>query len=166
VKSTPQWETGAQTAFRGSAGKKRDPLLFLLKDHHGHALLIAEAASQAEADAFGRTHLQEFNGESIEIDDTSRRAAEEFWGVRTVRVADVLFETTRTVTALAENKARKQPVRRPAAVSTEVVVHGLGLPEDVEADDLLTPEDRRDLALDHIARTCEFVVHIEIRKWS
>ena len=32
------------------------------------------------------------------------------------------------------------------------------LPEEVVADDLLTPEDYRDLTLDHIARTCEVVV--------
>jgi hypothetical protein len=139
-------------------------LLFLLKDNQGQALLIAQAASQAEADAFGRNHLPEFNGDSIEIDDASQEAAEEFWGVRTVRVVNVLLDMTRTATAVAERQARKSLGRRAVAVCTHVVVHGLELPADVESDGLLTSEDRRDLALDHIARTCEFIGQIEIRK--
>jgi hypothetical protein len=141
-------------------------LLFLLKDDQGRALLIAEAASQAEANAFGRNHLPEFNGNSIEIDEASQEAAEEFWRVRTVRVLNMLVEGTRPATAVAERSARKPPARRPVAVWTGVVVHGLELPEEVESDDLLTSEDRRDLALDHIARTCEFIVQIEIHKSS
>ena len=54
--------------------------------------------------------------------------------------------------------------RRPAEVQTHILVYGLDLPEDVEADDMLTPEDRRDLALDHIARTSDVIWHLEIRK--
>jgi hypothetical protein len=140
-------------------------LLFLLKDHQGQALLIAHAATQAEADAFGHHHLPEFCGHSIEIDSGSQNEAEEFWGVRTVRVVNVLLDVTRTSTAVAE-KTRTRPGKTPTIVFTEVLVHGLELPEDVEADDLLTAEDRRDLALDHIARTCELIGEIEIRKWA
>jgi len=45
-------------------------------------------------------------------------------------------------------------------------VLGPELPEEVEADDLLTIEDHRDLTLDHIERVCDFFWKIEIRKSS
>jgi hypothetical protein len=49
---------------------------------------------------------------------------------------------------------------------THIWIRGPELPEDVEADGLLTAEDLRDLTLDHIARTCETVVHFHIVKRS
>jgi hypothetical protein len=150
----------------GFCGEEEVPLLFLLKDHQGQALLIAQAATQAEADAFGRNHLPEFCGESVEIDAQSQNEAEEFWGVRSVRVVNVLLDVTRTATAVQESRPSTRRASSPVAVWTHIFVHGLELPEEVEADDLLTAEDRRDLALDHIARTCELIGQIEIRKWA
>ena len=119
-------------------------MLFLLKDVQGQPLLIAQAGTQAEADAFGRTHFPEFCGESVALDSRGRDDATKFRGVRKVRVPG--------------------PARPPVAVQTQILVFGLELPEEVEADDLLTPEDRRDLALDHIARTSNFIWQLEIRK--
>jgi hypothetical protein len=141
-------------------------LLFLLKDVQGQALLIAQAATQAEADAFGRNQLPKFCGESIEIDDASKAEAEEFWGVRTVRVLNVKLESTQTVTAVAERRPASRPGRSPVAILTKIVVRGLELPEEVEEDDCLTPEDRRELALDHISRTSDLIAKIEIRMWA
>lgn len=141
-------------------------MLFLLKDDQGQALLIADAASQAEADAFGRSQLPHFCGESIEIDTASRDQAEEFWGVRTVRVLNVTMHGTPTATAVAERTPRKGPGPCPVAVVTRIIVRGLELPEEVEEDDCLTPEDRREIALDHIARTCDLIGKIEIRMWA
>jgi hypothetical protein len=46
---------------------------------------------------------------------------------------------------------------------THLWVRGPELPEDVVADDLLTPEDHRDLTLDHIERTSDCVGRLEIR---
>ena len=43
-------------------------------------------------------------------------------------------------------------------------IRGPQLPDEVEEDDLLTPEDHRDLTLDHIARTCKVVVQFQILK--
>jgi hypothetical protein len=122
-------------------------LLFLLRDDQGRALLIAQAGSKNEADAFGRSWLPDFSGESIEIELASRADAEEFWGVRTVRVGLV------------------KPHPGTVAI-TQIWVRGPKLPEDVEAAGLLTPEDRRDLTLDHIARTSDVVAHLEIRRRS
>lgn len=127
-------------------------MLFLLKNGQGKALLIAQAATQAEADAFGRNQLPEFCGQSTEIDADSQAAAEEFWGVRTVSVRNVTAGRARAAAAFAS--------------LTRIVVHGLELPEEVEQDDCLTAEDRRDLALDHIGRTSDVVAKIELRLWA
>jgi len=129
-------------------------MLFLLTDDQGRALMMAQADTQAEADRFGRSHIPEFCGESVEIEDSSRAEAEEFWAVRTVRVAGM---------ALATDQAKISP-EKVTFTMTQVWVRGPVLPEEVEADDLLTPEDNAAITLDHIARTCEFVAHIEIRK--
>jgi hypothetical protein len=138
-------------------------VLFLLKNDQGQPLLIAQAGTQAEADAFGRSHLPEFCGESIAIDDRSLDETEEFRGVRTVSVCQVLLDVTETA-GISSERVDRRPGRSPIAVDTHIFVYGLELPEEVEADDVLTPEDRRALALDHIARTCEFIGQIEIRK--
>ena len=130
-------------------------MLFLLKDDQGRALLMAQANSKAEADKFGRNHLPEFCGDSIEIELDSRIAAEEFWGVRTIKVVH-----------LGTRDESRRRAAKPTFTSSLVWVRGPQLPEDVEADGLLTPEDHRDLTLDHIARTSDLVAHIEIRKWA
>ena len=120
---------------------------------------MAQTPSQAEADRFGRNHLPEFCGESIEIDLASREEAEEFWGVRTVRLMSVRLDPQKSV-------GRPNPTRNPepALTLTNIWVRGLELPEDVQSDGFLTPEDHRDLALDHIARTSEMVAQVEIFK--
>ena len=132
-------------------------LLFLLKDERGRGLLIAEAASKNQANAFGCSHLPEFCGDAVEIDASSRVQAEEFWGVRTVRVVNLqLTPKPRAKTAVAV-------ADRTQAFKT-VWVRGPELPEEVVEADLLTPEDYRDLTLDHIARECAIVVKVEIFK--
>jgi hypothetical protein len=45
-------------------------------------------------------------------------------------------------------------------------VRGPLLPEDVVDDDLLTPEDHRELTLDHIHRTSDCVGRLEIQMRS
>jgi hypothetical protein len=132
-------------------------LLFLLTDDHGRGIIIAEAASKAQANAFGFTHLPDFSGKLVEIDPANHSQAEDFWSVRTVSVVNVQLEMkskTRTAAAIAE----------PAAEYTTVWVRGPKLPDEVEADGLLTPEDHRELTLDHIARTCNVVVQLQIVK--
>jgi hypothetical protein len=49
-------------------------------------------------------------------------------------------------------------------VVSRIVVHGLDLPDEVDEDDCLTPEDRKAIALDHIFRTSQVIAKIEIRK--
>ena len=133
-------------------------LLFLLKDGQGQPLLIAQAGSKAEADTFGRNNLPEFCGESVEIDMERRAEAEQILGVRTIRVVRVLLD------------AEKGPVSRKAPAQpitfTKIWVRGPQLPQDVVDDNHLTPEDHRDLTLDHIARTSDVVAHLEICKWA
>ena len=124
-------------------------MLFLLRDREGKALMIAEAESKADADAFGQANVPQFSGECLELDCRNCTEAEQLWGVLTVLVPPA------AATA-----------RKPAFVITQVWVRGLELPEEVEQDDVLTPEDRRDLALDHIARTSSFIGRVEIRKWA
>jgi hypothetical protein len=131
-------------------------VLYLLKDDQGRALLIAQTSEKAEADTFGRNHLPEFCGDSEEIDPDSRAEAEEFWGVRTVRLVNVVLDPD----------AQRRPGKAPRATVTHLWVRGPRLPDDVEEDDLLTPEDRRDLTLDHIARTSQLVGRIQIMKWA
>ncbi len=99
--------------------------------------MITECGSKAEADTFGRNRFPEFCGESIEIDPDSRADAEEFWGVRCIR--------------LSRTHAK------------HVWVPGPELPEDVEADGLLTSEDRAALTLDHITRTSDLIGRFQIR---
>jgi hypothetical protein len=135
-------------------------LLFLLKDSQGKGLLIAQAGSKAEAEAFGRSHVPEFCGECMEIDMERRAEAEDFWGVRTVRVAQVLSDSQKPVA-----RPRTRPPALPVTF-TQFWVRGPQLPQDVVEADLLTPEDHRDLTLDHIARTSEVVGHLEICKWG
>jgi hypothetical protein len=134
-------------------------LLFLLKDNQGRALLMALANSKAEADNFGRIHLPEFCGDSVEIDAGSRAEAEQFWDVRTVRVVNLELDPSAIVqTATA--------VKEQELTTTRIWVHGPELPEEVVSGDLLTPEDHRDITLDHIARTCDVIVKVQIRKWA
>ena len=135
-------------------------MLFLLKDNEGRALIMAQTPSQAEADRFGRNHLPEFCGESIEIDLASRVEAEEFWGVRTVRLVSVRLDPHASV----DRRRLTRIPQAPTATVKNIWVRGLELPEDVQNDGLLTPEDHRDLALDHIARTSDLVAQVEIFK--
>lgn len=125
-------------------------MLFLLTDDTGQALLIAESGSKAEADAFGRNHLPEFSGEAVEIDPETYEQAMESWGIRTVRLLHMQLSPS----------LRQQ--KRPDATASFIWVQGPELPQDVVEDDLLTPEDHRDLTLDHIARTSEFIGQIRI----
>ena len=139
-------------------GKTIVRLLFLLKNGQGQPLLIAQAGSKAEADTFGRDHLPDFCGESVEIDMEKRAEAEQILGVRTVRVVRVLLDA---VNRPAKAKRTVQPV-----TFTSIWVRGPHLPQDVVDDNHLTPEDHRDLTLDHIARTSDVVAHVEICKWA
>lgn len=52
----------------------------------------------------------------------------------------------------------------PAASQTELIVLASQelVPEDIIAEGLLTQDDYRALALDHIERTCEFVFELRI----
>lgn len=134
-------------------------MLFLLKNDQGRALLIAQSGSKDQADRFGRTYLPDFCGESIEIEAASREGAEEFWGVRTVKLVHVLLDPARRA-----RRAKADP--KPAALHTTLWVRGPQLPEEVEEARLLTPEDRRDLTLDHMARTSTAIVQLQITKWA
>jgi hypothetical protein len=51
-------------------------------------------------------------------------------------------------------------------IATAIWVRGPELPEEVEDGGHLTPEDHRDLTLDHIERTSELVARVEILKWA
>lgn len=128
-------------------------MLFLLTDEQGRALLIADTASKAEADRFGRNHLPQFCGESVEIDPDTYTDAVEFWGVRTVRLVQ-----------MAVDPNQKKERRPPSAKISFTWVRGPELPQDVLGDDLLTVEDHRDLTLDHMARTSDFIAQIRIVK--
>jgi hypothetical protein len=129
-------------------------MLFLLTDEEGRALLIAESGSKAEADAFGRNHLPEFCGESLEIDPETYTEAVEFWDVRTVRLVDMVV-----------NPDHRNERRYPLAGNISFTwVRGPELPQDVIEDDLLTAEDHRDLTRDHIARTSDLIGRIRIVK--
>ena len=136
-------------------------MLFLLKDQRGKALLLAQAPSKEEADEFGRAQVPDFCGESLEIEAESLPHAEEFWGVQTVHVPANGARTGSTVV-----KAKARTAIKPIMTTTHIWVRGLELPEEVVEDDLLTPEDHRDLALDHIARTSQYVGRLEIRKFA
>lgn len=114
-------------------------MLFLLTDRHGRGIVIAEAADKTHANAFGYNYLPDFGGDSLEIDAANRADAEELWGVQTVQLKTEL---------------------------STVWVHGPELHGVDEDDDFLTPEDRRDLTLDHIERTCDVVVKLQIVKFS
>lgn len=72
-------------------------MLFLLRDFEGRGLLLAETLKKSSAEEFGRTHFPDFCGEALEIDPESRTEAEEFWGVRTVRLVNVPLHPQATV---------------------------------------------------------------------
>ena len=140
-------------------------MLFLLKDRHGKALLIAQAANKVEADEFGRAYVPDFCGESLQIEAESLPHAEEVWGVRTVHVSAGAIRSGATAVK-AKTRKTKRVAAKPVLTMTHVWVRGLELPEEVVEEDLLTPEDHRDIALDHIARTSQYVGRLEIRKWA
>lgn len=131
-------------------------MLFLLTNDQGRALLMAQTTSQAEADTFGRNHLPDFCGESVEIDMASRMEAEEFWDVRTVRLVNVRLDADAVV----------ERCYTPAGTVKKLWVRSPELPEEVESAGLLTEEDRAAITLDHIARTSDLVGRLEIFKWS
>ena len=137
-------------------------MLFLLKDQRGKALVIAQAASRAEADEFGRAHVPDFCGESLELEAESCAQAEEFWGVRTLHVPNTGAQSGTTV---VKTKV-KAKTKAPDLETTHVWVQGLDLPKELIEEDFLTPEDHRDIALEHIERTCQFVVSFQVRKWA
>jgi hypothetical protein len=147
--------------LRAGRGKTTVRLLFLLKDGQGQPLLLAQAGSQAEADNFGRNHLPEFCGESVELDVERRAEAAQILGVRSVKVVQVLLDPER-------QPSKSKSLRRSASpiTYTQIWVRGPELPQNVVDDDLLTTEDHRDLTLDHIARTSDVVAHLEICKWA
>ena len=115
---------------------------------------MARTMSKDEADAFGRNHLPEFCGDSIEIDTASHADAEEFWGVRTVRLVRV------------ELHPEKHPRKQATCTVKHLWVRGPKLPDEVEEAGMLTPEDRAELTRDHIARTSDLVGRVEVLKWS
>jgi hypothetical protein len=127
---------------------------------------MAECDSQAEADRFGRTHLSEFCGESVEVEMASRADAEEFWCVRTVKLMNVRLDPEvrpATAAAVADRKSGNAAPQR----AKFHFVFGLNLTASLEGEeDLLTPEDRAAIALDHIERTSDVVVRFEIRKFA
>ena len=127
-------------------------MLFLLTDQEGRALLIAETGTKDEADRFGRNHLPEYR-DSIEIDFRSDTQAAEFWGVRTVKLVQMVL-----------NPDQPAECRGSSVKMSFTWVRGPALPEDVVADDLLTPDNLRDLTLDHIARLSDFMCKLEIVK--
>jgi hypothetical protein len=92
----------------------------------------------------------EYLGDSIEIDMAKRLESEKSWRMRTVHVGRTSGGDSRT----------------PPIIFTRLWVRGPRLPDEVESDDNLTLEDRRDLTLDHIARTSDVVAHLEICKWG
>jgi hypothetical protein len=60
---------------------------------------------------------------------------------------------------------RKSAAAANSASLTEVVILGPQLvPEDIVAEGLLTPDDYRALAIDHIERTCEYIFELQIVK--
>lgn len=116
---------------------------------------MAQASNREEADQFGRTYLPEFSGNIIEVDPDVHADAEEFWGVETIRVMREVLNPSLS----RARETQKQPTMLPLTSW----VAGLELPEEVESADLLTADDRKALALDHIERVCKFVGKIEIR---
>jgi hypothetical protein len=62
------------------------------------------------------------------------------------------------------NLSQQKDRRAPSGTISFTWVRGLELPEDVVDDDVLTAEDHRDLALDHIARTSDLIGQIRIVK--
>jgi hypothetical protein len=129
---------------------------------------MAQAANKAEADTFGRNHLPHFC-ESIEVDIRSRADAEEFWGVTTVRLVRVVLDPEARAPkkpALLDWKTQTTPVTEKGATVKHVWVRGPQLPEEVETGGALTPEDHRDLTVDHITRTSEIMAQVQILKWA
>jgi hypothetical protein len=132
-------------------------VLFLLKDDQGRPLAIADANTKDEADRFGRNHLAGFSGDSIEI-EMSRPADAEPTEEPDVRVVRVAVD--------GSNRTGMRTSTSSVVGMTQILVLGPELPEEVEEAGLLTPEDHRDLTLDHIARTSALVAQIEIIKWA
>jgi hypothetical protein len=97
----------------------------------------------------------------------SRADAEEFWQVRTVRLVNVRLNPARqsTATAVADRRVDSRAVPATEAVRLHLVF-GLDLPDDLDEEGLLTPEDRAAVALDHIERTSDVVVRFEIQKFA
>lgn len=118
-------------------------MLFLLRNHEGRGLVLAETTKKSAAEEFGRTHFPDFCGEALEIDPSSRAEAEEFWAVQTVRLVNVPL--------------------RPVETVKQYWVRGPVLPPEVEEADLLTMEDRCAITLDHIERTSDFVFKLQIK---
>ena len=162
IQTTEGGETGLSRQ-PGRAGRQRATalplekgvcLLFLLKDDQGRALLLVQADNQTEADCFGRSHLPEFCGDTTEIEVESRVAAEEFWRVRTVHLMHMGSSVS--------GQARKTP----AHTFKHTWVLGPELPEEVEEDGLLTPEDRAAITVDHMTRTSHVVGSFRFRLHS
>lgn len=109
--------------------------------------MIAQASSRARAEAFGYAHFSEFSGDVVEIDPASLEEAQEFWRVETVRLVDHRLDPNTFTT-------------------THLWVRGPALPPEVEAEGLLTIEDRRALTLDHIERTSKWIGRVQILKWA
>ncbi len=63
--------------------------------------------------------------------------------------------------------SRKYTKPEPAVSCTQILVLGDNLvPEDIAAEGLLTAEDYREIALDHIDRTSDFVFRLQITRRS
>ncbi|MDZ4797855.1 MAG: hypothetical protein SGI92_06815 [Bryobacteraceae bacterium] len=63
------------------------------------------------------------------------------------------------------DSVRKMTNLAPGRTVTRILVLGAQLvPDDIAEEGLLTPEDYRDLALDHIERTCAAVFRLQIVK--
>lgn len=68
---------------------------------------------------------------------------------------------TRTGASVSETKIGA--TRQPALVMQRTWVRGPEVPPELLGEDFLTPEDHREITLDHIERTSEMVWKLEIR---
>jgi hypothetical protein len=100
------------------------------------------------------------------VEDELKADAEEFWGVRTVTLMNVPADGQPVASSTAVAEIPKSRRKRVMGMVTYVWVQGLELPADLVGEDMLTDEDRRDLMLDHIARTSDLVGSVEILKWA
>ena len=107
----------------------------------------------------GKFDVPLFRDQSIEIDIEGRENDEELEEA-------VMSDSPRRSLKSSIGQTDAKPKSRPTFTATHIWVRGPQLPVEVVEDGLLTPEDHRDLTLDHIARTSELVAQVQITKWA